>query len=266
MRLMAPNCGHLLPLSCLCFRPSVHIPTSALPTYPPSRSFIHPPAYPPTFTKQPLCTRHCAESGRHRDASHRVPGVKSSHSRVGRRYWPERGKSRVRSVGIQEGPGGLGRDQGGQHSPSDPCNEDHGLLPLTIQDRCVSMRAYRASDLRRGLGATGICDVTFSIAGFAAAESEREGRKEGRRKQGPASPRAHRCVQSQPSASWAAGCVRGRHTALGMAAWWHALPPQWWRLAGTGLLSDRLVSILRRRAEWSLRVRWLTAPPSEVVQ
>lgn len=58
--LMAPNCSHLYPLSSLCFHPSIHLPTSALPTCPRSHSFIHPPACPPAFTKQPLWAGHYA--------------------------------------------------------------------------------------------------------------------------------------------------------------------------------------------------------------
>lgn len=46
--------------------------------------------------------------------------------------------------------------------------------------------------------ATGICDVEFSIAGFAGEEGEEERRK----KEGPVGPPVHFCLRSQPSISW----------------------------------------------------------------
>lgn len=58
-----------------------------------------------------------------------------------------------------------------------PSIRTSACLPRQLQDRLVLMWENSVDDLKRPLLATGICDVEFSIAGFAGEEREKERRK-----------------------------------------------------------------------------------------
>lgn len=55
-----------------------------------------------------------------------------------------------------------------------PLMRTMACLLRQLQDRLVLMWASGVDDLKRPLVATGICDVEFSIAGFAGEEREKE--------------------------------------------------------------------------------------------
>ena len=92
-----------------------------------------------------------------------------------------------------------GSNRGGQQPLLEILSEDCGLLLPQLQDRLVSMWGSSVGDdLKWPPLATGICEVEFSIAGFAGEEEEKERRK----KEGPVGPPVHFCLRSQPSISW----------------------------------------------------------------